>query len=138
MFAILKKPLISEKTVGLSKQNFYTFLVDKKARKPEVAKAVKDQFNVDVLSVKMMTMKPETKQQRTRRGYFTVPGLKKAIVVVKAGQKIDLFDLEAQAQPEETVTVTTAEGEPIAEVKEKKSRLKGTKVKIEKVKEETK
>ncbi len=133
MFAIVKKPVITEKTVSLSKQNFYTFLVDRKARKPDVAQAVRELFKVDVLSVKLMTIKPQTKQQRTRKGYFKVGAMKKAVVSVKAGQKIDLFDVETQRE-EDNVVVTTAEGEPLTEVKETKSRLKGTKVKIERTK----
>lgn len=54
---------------------------------------------------------------------------KKALVKIKPGQKIALFE----AAPEEKeVKVTTVEGEQVATIKEKKSLLKGTKVKIEK------
>lgn len=133
MISIIRKPLISEKTIALSKQNFYTFLVDKRARKPQVAQAVREMFNVEVLSVKMMTVKPVSKVQRTRKGYFQIAAVKKAVVTVKKGQKINLFDLETKRDGE--ATVTTAEGEPIAvEVKEKTSLLKRTKVKIERSK----
>ena len=133
MISIIRKPLISEKTIALSKQNFYTFLVDKRARKLQVAQAVREMFNVEVLSVKMMTVKPVSKVQRTRKGYFQIAAVKKAVVTVKKGQKINLFDLETKRDGE--ATVTTAEGEPVmTEIKEKKSLLKGTKVKIERSK----
>ncbi len=132
MLNVLKRPVISEKTIGLSKQQFYTFLVDKKARKPQIAKAVRDQFNVEVLSVKVMSVKPVTKMQRSRKGFYQIGAFKKAIISVKAGQKIDLFDLETQ---KEDVVVRTAEGEPIAVTKEKKS---ATKVKVEKPASDTK
>lgn len=139
MISIIREPLISEKTIALGKRNFYTFLVDKRARKPQVAKAVSEMFNVEVLSVKMMTVKPVSKVQRTRKGYFQVAAAKKAIITVKTGQKIDLFDLETKGDSatkrDDGVIVTTAEGEPVAtEVKEKKSLLKRTKVKIERPK----
>lgn len=132
---VLLQPIISEKSMGLVKQSCFTFLVDRRARKPEIKAAVKEQFNVDVIRVKTMNIKEQTKLQRTRRGYFTVSATKKAIVQLKAGQNIALFDVESAR---EEVTVTTAEGEPVAEVKEKKSLLKGTKVKIEKPKKEKK
>lgn len=138
---VLLQPVISEKSMGLTKQSYFTFLVDRRARKPEIKAAVKEQFNVDVLNVKTMNIKSQTKLQRTRRGYFTVSAQKKAVVQLKAGQMISLFEIEAEGPggaPKEEVTVTTAEGEPMTEVKEKKSLLKGTKVKVEKVKKEKK
>lgn len=124
MNIVLKRPVISEKSMKQAGIGLYTFIVDKKATKPEIAKAVENKFSVDVTSVKTVTFKSETKMQRGRRGYFTVSGFKKAMVNLKNGQKIALFETET---PKEEVK------EP--EVKEKKSVLKGTKVKIEKADE---
>lgn len=122
MNIIIKRPLMSEKTMQLVKQGWYTFLVEKSADKPTISRAVEKQFNVDVVSIKTINMKPEHK--RNRRGNFKVSGYKKAIVQLKDGQKIGLFI--AEEAPKE-------EGKK--EVKEKKSLLKGTKVKIEKIEE---
>lgn len=122
MNVILKKPLISEKSMKLAKEGLYTFLVDSDARKIEIAQEVKDRFGVDVLSVKTFNLKEQKKMQRGKRGYFMVSGAKKALVQVKKGQKIEIFETEAGESKESK--------EP--EVKEKKSLLKGTKVKIEK------
>lgn len=121
MNAILKKPIISEKSTKLAKDGLFTFLVDKQMRKPVIARQIEDQFKVDVVSIKTINLKSKTKMQRGRRGYFIVPGTKKALVQLKKGQKISLFETE--------VKVETAENDV---VKEKKSLLKGTKVKIEK------
>ena len=127
MDIILKRPIISEKSTQQVKDNLYTFLVDRKARKPVIARQVEEQFGVDVISVKTVSIKAGLKQQRGRRGFFVVPGFKKALVQLKKGQKIAIF--EAEAKVEKAEDSGEKEGK---KVKEKKSLLRGTKVKIEK------
>jgi len=121
MQVILKAPKISEKSMKQAATGLYTFLVDKKARKPEIIIAVKKAFGVDVLGIKTINFKSEEKYQRSRKGTFIMPGYKKAMIQVKNGQKIALFE----------TAVEEKEPEVKAETKEKKSLLKGTKVKIE-------
>lgn len=124
MDIVIKKPVISEKSMKLAKGGLYTFLVDKKARKPLIGQAVEELFGVKVQAVRTANFKEERKAQKKVRGYFTVPGFKKAYVQLKKGQKIPLFEAE-----QEETSAETGEGK---KVKEKKSLLKGTKVKIEK------
>lgn len=124
MDIILQKPIISEKSMKQAKSGWYTFLVNRGARKPVIAKAVEDQFGVNVTAVKTANFKDEVRFQRGKRKHFTISGYKKAIVSLKKGQKIGLFVAEEPAK------VETAEGPQ--EVKEKKSLLKRTKVRIEK------
>lgn len=124
MNIILKKPMITEKTNKLSQEGVFTFLVANLARKDEIKKAVEKEFEVKVVAVRTANFKEKTKSQRSRKGSFTVPGFKKAMVVLKKGQTIGLFSQESEG-----AKVTTAETET---VKEKKSLLRGTKVKIEK------
>lgn len=107
---ILKRPIITEKSMKLADKHFYTFAVDKNATKFQIAKAVTDKFSVKVKSVKTINS----------------AGFSKAIVQLSKNQKIALFET-----PKEEVTVTTAEGEPI-KLKEKKDILGRTKVKVEK------
>lgn len=121
MQVILKSPVFSEKSMKLAGTGLYTFLVDKKARKPEIIKAVQAEFGVDVVGIKTANFKAEKKYQRSRKGTYVVSAYKKAMVQVKNGQKILLFETPA---PEKEV-------EEKVETKEKKSILKGTKVKIE-------
>lgn len=123
---ILKKPIITEKSMKLAQNGLYTFEVDKDATKPEVAKMVAEKFNVKVLKVKMINIKGKVKSQRRVRKLYQLPGYKKAIVQVKKGEKIALFET-----PKEEAVVTTAEGEPV-KLKEKKDILGRTKVKVEK------
>lgn len=134
---MLKRPFISEKSMSLTSAGFYTFVVGKNTTKGQIEKLVKDKFSVDILSVKMINLPKKIKLQKTRKGYFKTRGLKKAVVKIKKGQKIALFENLGKEESFEKaqdgdVVVKTAEGEEITTVKEKKSLLRGTKVKIEK------
>ena len=127
---MLKRPFITEKSMIIAKSNFYTFEIEKLVTKVQIAKLISKKYKVDVLSVKTINIKPKKRSQRTKKGIYYTRGLKKAIIQIKSGQKIPIF--EKAANPEKEVTVTTGEGEPV-KIKEKKTILKGTKVKIEKV-----
>jgi large subunit ribosomal protein L23 len=126
---MLKAPRITEKSFALAKDGLYTFVVSDSMTKPQILKLITSKFNVDVVSVKTINIKGKRRQQRSRKGSYTTVGYKKALVQVKKGQKIALF--ETAVAPQEEVVVTSGEGEPIkTKVKETKS-LKGTKVKVE-------
>ncbi len=121
---VLKRPIITEKSMKLAQSGLYAFEVDKKATKPVIAKAVAEKFNVTVLAVNIINIKDKLKQQKKVRKVYKTGGFKKALVQVKKGEKIAMFET-----PKE-VAVTTAEGEPI-KLKEKKDILGRTKVKVE-------
>lgn len=91
---IIKRPIITEKSITLAGNYCYTFEVDKKANKNSIAAAVKEYFGVDVLKVK--TAKAAGKRRRfgKMRQKKQLSDRKKAFVQVKAGQKIDLFEVE--------------------------------------------
>ena len=94
MRSVLVRPLITEKMNNLTeKQVQYGFLVDVNANKIEIAKAIKNKFNVDVVNVNTIKYKGKTKTQFTRKGYFKgkSASFKKALVTLKDGQKIDMF-----------------------------------------------
>lgn len=129
MKIILKKPIISEKSTSMAKAGQFCFEVQIGARKPEIKSAIEKEFGVHVVSIKTVAVKGEVKMRRGRRGYLTTAGRKKAIVTLKAGQKIGLFTTQAEEKPSDAKAI---EGK--VEVKEKKSRLSGTKVKIEREK----
>lgn len=124
---IIKRPIITEKSMKLASQNLYTFEVDNHASKIQIAKAISGKFNVKVLKVKTINIKGETKTQRRVRKYYQTTSFKKALVQLNKGEKLAIFE----TPKEEEVVVTTAEGEPI-KLKEKKDILGRTKVKIEK------
>jgi len=125
---ILQKPIISEKSMKLAGDGLYTFLVNRTSTKPQIAKAVAEAFKVDIISVKTINVKGEVKTQRRVRKNYTTKAFKKALVQVKKGQIIPIFET-----PKEEVTVTTAEGEPQV-MKERKDIFRRTKVRVEKSK----
>jgi large subunit ribosomal protein L23 len=88
---ILIRPVISEKSVAETDRNNYTFAVGREANKFQIKEAVEAEFKVTVLGVRVMTVKPKRKR-RGRRQLGTVPGWRKAVVTIAAGQKIELFE----------------------------------------------
>ncbi len=125
---MLKRPIVTEKSMKLASLGSYTFEVDKNATKKAIAKLIADKFKVDVIKVSTLNVKGKVKSQRKVRKNYQTASYKKAVVKLKKGQKIALF--ETLGKPEE-VSVTTAESEPIA-IKEKKDILGRTKVRVEK------
>ncbi|NLC95230.1 MAG: 50S ribosomal protein L23 [Bacilli bacterium] len=89
---VILRPIITEKTSDLMGQdNKYTFVVNKDSNKTEVAYAVEKLFNVKVLKVNIMNVRP--KRRRVGRFEGTKPGYNKAIVKLVPGHTIELFDL---------------------------------------------
>lgn len=90
---VLRRPVISEKSLKDTASGVYTFVVAKKATKPEIAKAIAEQFKVKVLSVKTLNLPAKPKRAGRRRQLITYqPGFKKAYVRIPADQKIELFE----------------------------------------------
>jgi large subunit ribosomal protein L23 len=87
---VLIRPVVSEKSMGLMEENKYTFYVDKNANKIEIKNAVEKLFKVSVLKVRTMTVRGKKKRQGRFEG--KTPDRKKAIVTLKAGDKIELFE----------------------------------------------
>lgn len=77
----------------MQEKGYYAFEVDPTSNKIDIARAVEKRFNVTVMNVRTMNMKGKTKSQMTRKGRFVgkTSHFKKAIVTLKAGDKIELF-----------------------------------------------
>ena len=86
---VLLAPIISEKSYGLLDNNKYTFEVHPLANKTQIKIAVEKVFNVKVLDVN--TLNRLGKRKRTRSGYGTRRSVKRAIVTLRAGDRIDVF-----------------------------------------------
>ena len=92
---VLKKPLITEKASALSeKSGKYTFLVEKKANKVEIKKAVEKMYGVNVEEVNTLIIasKPKNRNTKTRVISGRKGSYKKAIVKVAAGETIDFYN----------------------------------------------
>ncbi len=90
VYDILLRPVVTEKSTSLLEQNKYTFIVDPKANKTEIKQAVEKIFNVKVEKVNTMRVKGKYKRVRNIPG--KTPDVKKAIVTLKKGDKIELFE----------------------------------------------
>ena len=91
---ILIKPLITEKAEMLSEdRNQFSFIVDKRANKIEIRKAVESMYSVNVQSVNTLIMPAKQKNRSTRSGVLKgrKSAFKKAIVTLVEGETIDHF-----------------------------------------------
>ena len=86
---VIKRVLITEKGAAMSAQNRYLLEVDKEATKPQIAEAAEKKFGVHVLAVRTANVKGALKYIRGTRIAKTEPTWKRAIVTVKAGERIE-------------------------------------------------
>jgi large subunit ribosomal protein L23 len=87
---VLIRPVISEKSYEQITQNRYTFKVHKDAHKTQIRQAVEELFDVKVVSVNVVKVQPKPKRRGLTRG--TRSGWKKAIVELKPGDTIEIFE----------------------------------------------
>jgi large subunit ribosomal protein L23 len=87
---VLLRPVVSEKSYQQIAQNKYTFRVHKDAHKTQVRQAVEELFDVKVLAVNIVKVQPKPKRRGVTRG--TRSGWKKAVVRLKPGDSIEIFE----------------------------------------------
>jgi large subunit ribosomal protein L23 len=94
LYEILRRPLVTEKSnYQSSKLNQYAFEVASKATKTQVKDAVETIFDVTVESVNIInTPAKRGRRARSRRLSVRRPGYKKALVTLKAGQTLQIFE----------------------------------------------
>ncbi len=90
LYEVLRRPLITEKGAALQAQNKYAFEIASGANKPQVKQAVEKAFNVKVIAVNVMRVRGKTR--RVGRRQVLTPSWKKAIVTLKLGDKIEIFE----------------------------------------------
>ncbi|MBP2666208.1 MAG: Ribosomal protein [Firmicutes bacterium] len=87
---VLIRPLITEKTNAGMQENKYTFIVPLNANKVEIRQAVESIFKVKVLNVNTVRVMGKVKRMGNHSGKR--PDVKKAIVKVFPGQRIEFFE----------------------------------------------
>jgi large subunit ribosomal protein L23 len=87
---VLLAPVVSEKSYSLIADRKYSFRVHPKAHKTQVRQAVEELFDVEVERVNISQVKPKPKRRGLHRG--TKPGWKKAVVQVREGDTIEIFE----------------------------------------------
>ena len=90
LYEVLRRPLVTEKNTVLQAQGKYVFEIANEANKQQVKQAVEKAFRVKVLGVNVMTVSGKTR--RVGRRQVLTPSWKKAIVTLKPGDKIELFE----------------------------------------------
>jgi large subunit ribosomal protein L23 len=90
VYDVLRKPLITEKNTDLQAQGKYVFEVAIGANKAQVKQSVEAAFKVTVTGVNIIMVKGKTRRAG-KRTMVTSPW-KKAIVTLKSGDKIELFE----------------------------------------------
>ena len=87
---VLLAPVVSEKSYSLISDRKYTFKVHKDAHKTQVRQAVEELFEVHVENVNILKVQSKPKRRGASKG--TRPGWKKAIVQVREGDTIEIFE----------------------------------------------
>ncbi len=87
---IIISPIVSEKSYVLATAGKYTFRVHDDAHKTQIRQAVEELFDVKVQSVNIVKVQAKPKRRGMTRG--TRPGWKKAIVQLREGQSIEIFE----------------------------------------------
>ena len=90
-YEVVRKPLVTEKSMAGAQQHKYTFEVAPNANKIEIKAAVAKIFSVNVLKVNTLTVKGK-KKRLGRYPEGVTPDIKKAIVTLAPGQRIEIFE----------------------------------------------
>ena len=86
---IIIRPIITEHSYDVMENNVYTFEVAKDANKIEIRQAIETIFDVSVIKVNTLNVKPKPKRVRYQKGYTRT--WKKAMVTLKDGDSIEIF-----------------------------------------------
>ena len=94
---VVRRPVVSEKSIDESSRGKYTFQVHPDANKIQIKAAIESLYEAEkitVVAVNVLTRQPKTKQRGTKRGRVTgkVAGWRKAVVTLAPGQKIQFFE----------------------------------------------
>ena len=93
---VIIEPVVSEKSYALMADGKYTFRVDARAHKTQVAHAVEEIFGVTVTEVRTLQVRSKPKRRGLHSG--RTRGWKKAIVRLAPGDRIELFEGAAVAE----------------------------------------
>jgi large subunit ribosomal protein L23 len=87
---VIVQPVVSEKTYELIAEGKYTFRVNDRAHKTQIAAAVEEIFDVDVAAVRTSKVRAKPKRRGLTKG--RTRAWKKAVVQLGPGERIELFE----------------------------------------------
>jgi large subunit ribosomal protein L23 len=88
---VIVRPVVSEKSYAAYDENVYTFVVAPDANKIEIKHAIETIFGVSVTNVNTMNRQGKRKRNRRTGGWGKRPDQKRAVVSLKAGDRIEIF-----------------------------------------------
>jgi len=88
---VIVRPVVSEKSYAAYDENVYTFVVAPDANKIEIKHAIETIFGVSVTNVNTMNRHGKRKRNRRTGGWGKRPDQKRAVVSLKAGDRIEIF-----------------------------------------------
>lgn len=88
---VLRRPVLTEKSMAGQTRNVYSFVVGIDSTKPEVKHAVEKAFNVKVDRVRTVTLKGKVKRQKNMVMEGKRKDVKKAYVTLKEGFRLDII-----------------------------------------------
>jgi len=89
---VLLRPIVSEKSYALMDDGVYVFAIAPDATKIDVRHAVEHAFGVRVTKVNTLNRKGKRRRNRRSNTFGTRPSVKRAVVTLAAGDRIDLFE----------------------------------------------
>jgi len=90
-FVVIKKPVVTEKSMANQQKSVYTFIVAPDATKPEVKHSVEKAFNVKVQEVRTVKVKGKYKRMKNQLLQGKRKDWKKAYVTLKEGFRLDII-----------------------------------------------
>jgi large subunit ribosomal protein L23 len=101
---VIKGPVLSEKSVGLTEKAVYGLKVDVKATKAQIRTVLKDVFDVDAVRIRTLIVRGDVTKRSRGKGSsasvtIKVPNLKKAYVQLKEGQSLPVPTVLPSANP---------------------------------------
>lgn len=93
---LVRQPRMSEKSLDLAGRGWYTFVVDKHARKEEIAKAIGALYAVVVTDVRTVAVHGKERRVGRMRKSVKKSDWKKALVKLAPGQRIDAFEVTTE------------------------------------------
>lgn len=91
LYSVLKRPVITEKSVKKEEQNVYTFIIDNNSNKIEVKQALNVLYGVKVADVNIVPVRKKIRMIGKSKIYTKRKAQKKAFVTLKKGEKLDVL-----------------------------------------------
>lgn len=95
---IVKRPLLTEKTLALAAKGWYTFAADKLARKEQIAAQIEKLYNVKVTVIRTMFLRGKVRRSGRKMLMLKKPDWKKALVRLSQGQTIAAFTVAPEGE----------------------------------------